>query len=478
MLFSTKIARVIFTTTALALLVLSTILSVQLNDLGESYKSISHTNEIKLGLEQAISYTKDAETAQRGFLITKDSLFLQPYWGAFEKTNLVISNLKDLVKDNSEQQKNLYKLDSFINLRFRSIDQAILDLASQELPAMRRQILLKEKSLMDSIRKQSNKMQALELRIMGEKQIEKERHAFMAPFIGVLLIFLSIAVLIGSYYRITQDLKRSKIYLVQTKKLNAELIEKNRQLQISNEELDSFNYISSHDLQEPVRKIRTFISMIETTDYDKLSEKNRYNFQRLQNSAIRIQDLLRDLLHYSQIRKDEQPFTPVDLNIILSETRANLEHEFDESKAVVTTITILPTINAIHFQMQQLFDNLISNAIKYRHKERPLQIQISSIEVPNAEVPQSISTSTEMRYYKISFSDNGVGFNQEYADKIFEPFTRLFTKQDYPGTGIGLTICKKIVNNHKGFIQAKSSLDEGATFDVYLPLLDGTISHS
>ncbi len=478
MLFSTRIAKIIFTITALALLVLSTILYVQINDLDDAYKSISHTYEVKLGLEQAISFTKDAETAQRGYLITKDSLFLQPYLGSFEKANLSISKLNDLVKDNAEQQKNLNKLDSLIKIQFGSIDSVINELGLQESLVKRRQILLKEKSLMDNIRKQGNKMQALEIRIMDEKERAKNRHEFMAPLIGFLLIFLSLSVLTGSYYRITQDLKRSKIYLEQTKVLNAELIEKNRQLQISNEELDSFNYISSHDLQEPVRKIRTFISMIEMTDYDKLSEKNKYNFQRLKNSAIRIQDLLRDLLNYSQIGKGEQNFVAVNLNVIFEEARGNLDQQIKDANAVIAS-DVLPTIKAIPFQMQQLFDNMLSNAIKYRHKNKPLRIQIKNTVVSSYDLPKLIVATPGTSFYnKISFSDNGLGFDEEYADKIFEPFSRLFTSQEYPGTGIGLTICKKIAINHKGFIQAKSQVNEGATFDIYLPCLAEAISHS
>jgi signal transduction histidine kinase/CHASE3 domain sensor protein len=477
MLFSTRIAKIIFTITALALLVLSTVLSVQISDLERAYKSISGTTEIMLGLEQAITYTKDAETAQRGFLITKDSLFLQPYWKSFERANQRISVLKDLVKNNAEQKQNLDKLEDFIRASFASIDASINEYGMQESPSERRKILLRGKALMDSIRKQGNKMQNLETRILHEKKLEKIRHELMAPVMGFLLIFLSLAILAGSYYKITQDLKRSKDYLAQMKILNEELIEKNRQLEISNEELDSFNYISSHDLQEPVRKIRTFISMIESSDYDKLSEKNKYNFQRLQNAAVRIQDLLNDLLNYSQIGKGEQKLSDVDLNNILEETKSNFEDKIGEANATIQA-DILPTIQGIPFQLQQLFDNLISNSIKYRHSEKPLRIEIKHAIVSTDEVPKLITALPATKYHRISFSDNGVGFSQEYADKIFEPFSRLFSNHEYPGTGIGLTICKKIANNHHGMIEATGRLNEGATFNIYLPeFTDAGMSH-
>jgi len=475
--FSTRIAKIIFIVTALTLLALSTILYIQLRDLDDAYTSINHSTQVKLLVEQAISYTKDAETAQRGFLITKDSLFLQPYWGAFEKTNIALSKLKDLVRNDEKQEKNLSKLDSLIRIRISAIDAAIHLINVQESPKVRREILLRDKALMDSIRKQTNKMEGIEVRDLIYEEQQQRRHAFMTPFIGVLLIFLSLAILGASYYRVTKDLNRSASYLAETKKLNAELEEKNRQLLISNEELDSFNYISSHDLQEPVRKIRTFISMIEETEYQKLSERNKYNFQRVQSAAIRIQDLLHDLLSYSQIGKGEQHFKPVDLNSVLEEAKLNLEHEVRDTNATIEA-DVLPVINCIPFQMQQLFDNLISNSLKYKQKERAphLQIRYRQLGVEDA-LHMFPAKAVETSYHLISFIDNGLGFNEEYADKIFEPFSRLHaTTEQFSGTGIGLTICKKIVNNHNGMIRVQSAVMKGASFYIYLPVPDPTKS--
>ncbi|HVG14392.1 MAG TPA: ATP-binding protein [Chitinophagaceae bacterium] len=471
MLFSTRIAKIIFIISALTLLALSTILYIQIKDLDGANKSINRSTEVKLLIEQAISYTKDAETAQRGFLITRDSLFLQPYWGAFEKTDHALSDLKSLVKNDKEQEKNLEKLDSMIHIRISFIDAAIDSIRFQASPLIQRQILLRDKALMDSIRKQTNKMELAQKRDLGTEKLEQIRHSFKAPLLGVLLIFLSLAILSASYYRVTQDLKRSGNYLAETQRLNAELEEKNRQLLISNEELDSFNYISSHDLQEPVRKIRTFINMIEETDYEKLSERNKYNFQRVQSAAIRIQELLHDLLTYSQIGKGEQHFKAVDLNNLLEDTKQNLEHEIELTNATFETDR-LPTVYGIPFQMQQLFDNLISNSLKYKQKEVAPHIQVRYKQLAVSDVPHALPATNHTLYHQISVIDNGLGFNEEYADKIFEPFSRLHTNDQFSGTGIGLTICKKIINNHNGMIRVESKVLKGATFHVYLPVLE------
>jgi signal transduction histidine kinase len=472
MLFSTKIAKSIFIVTALALLALSTILYVQIRDLDEAYRSVNHSTKVKLLVERAISFTKDAETAQRGFLITKDSLFLQPYWGAFEKTNVELSNLKDLVRGDEKQEKNLDKLDSMIRTRISFIDASINSLRSPESFSIQREVLLRDKALMDSIRKQTNKMEAIENRELEQHEAKQVWHAFMTPLYGVLLIFLSLAILGVSYYRVTQDLRRSGNYLAQTQKLNEELEEKNRQLLISNEELDSFNYISSHDLQEPVRKIRTFINLIEETDYEKLSERNKYNFQRVQSAAIRIQELLHDLLTYSQIGKGEQHFKPVELNAILEDTKQNLEHEIELSKATFEADP-LPVLYCIPFQMQQLFDNLISNSLKYKKKDTAPHIRIMYGLVMAKDLPPNGNTKPiHNTYHQISFIDNGLGFDEAYADKIFEPFSRLHTADQFAGTGIGLTICKKIVNNHNGMIEVHSEVMKGSSFHIYLPAVE------
>ena len=467
MRFSTRLAKIIFIATALVLLVISVMLYIQVKDLDNSSKNLNHTFEVKLRLAEVLSYSKDAETIQRGYLLTKDSLFLRPYADAFEKTNRSIKQLEALVDDNAEQQQNLIKLDSLTKIRFASFDNAIDSFNKKETSEVeRRQILLREKSLLDSIRRQTNKMENIETRLLGERQEAQRRHAFLAPVVTVLLIIISLGVLLAAYYRIIVDLKRSEDHVEEMKKLNAELIEKNRQLEITNEELDSFNYISSHDLQEPVRKIRTFISMIEESDYDKLSEKNKYNFQRMQVSAIRIQELLHDLLTYSQLNKSTGEFVPVDLNNVVEAAKGKLNTKISEANAIVSH-EHLPIIQGNFFQLQQLFEHLMSNSLKYRQPNVVLRIEINCTSVPKENIVGN-GVLTANVYHKISFSDNGIGFDQEHEHKVFELFAQLHSKE-YSGTGIGLTICKRIVQNHNGIIKVRSKVNDGTSFDIYFP---------
>jgi len=285
----------IFVVTMVVLLVIASMLYLQVNDLVQANKMVNHTNEVQLKLTELLTYAKDVESTQRGYLLTKDSLFLQNYPSAFEGANNRINNLRELTKYNKKQEENLRKLDSLVQIRFNSFYTTIKSFSSDTSIKNKRQILLKEKSLMDSIRRQANAMSNIETREMGDRLSSQRKHAFRAPIVTVVLIFVTIGVLLLAYYRIILDLRRSENFLQQLQNLNKELIEKNRQLQQTNEELDSFNYISSHDLQEPVRKIRTFISMIDETDSHNISEKTRHIFQRIELSAIRIQELLHDL---------------------------------------------------------------------------------------------------------------------------------------------------------------------------------------
>lgn len=461
--FSTKLAKIIFIVTALLLLIISTILYVQINDLVDANEMVNHTNEVKFRLEQILSYSKDAETAQRGYLLTKDSLFLQPYFGAFEKTNISLGELRDLTRENKQQSENVNKLDSLVKIRFASFSKAIDSFYIQGSENARKQILLKEKSLLDSVRRQTNKMENIEIRLKGERERIQNKHAFLAPVVAVLLFCLSLAVLLAAYYRILLDLNQSKNFASQMKILNEDLLEKNRQLEITNQELDSFNYITSHDLQEPVRKIRTFISMIEETDNDRLTEKSKHNFQRMEAAAIRIQKLLNDLLTYSQL-KNEGSFRAVDLNKIMEDVKNKFSKKINETQATFN-YQHMPTINGSAFQLQQLFEQLTSNSFKYKKETEAPKIKIECILVSKESIPGG---TIHGEAYKISFIDNGIGFDQENENKVFELFSRLHSK-DYTGTGIGLTICRKIIQNHNGVIKVKSMNGEGTRFDIFLP---------
>ena len=247
------------------------------------------------------------------------------------------------------------------------------------------------------------------------------------------------------------------------------LEEHNLELERNNKELSAFNYAASHDLQEPLRKIQTFISRLEEREADKFSDSGRHSLERIKSAATRMRSLIDDLLQFSRTNKPDKEFVMADLNELIENAKQDLAVTILEKNAQIT-IDNLPKAMVITFQIQQLFLNLLSNSLKYSNKDKPPIININYSKVKANDEPHLLKAS-KSNYHKITFTDNGIGFDQKYAHKIFDLFNRLHNKQEYSGTGIGLSICKKIIENHKGFIFAKGEINVGSVFTVYLPVI-------
>jgi PAS domain S-box-containing protein len=238
------------------------------------------------------------------------------------------------------------------------------------------------------------------------------------------------------------------------------------ELEAQNKELEQFAYLASHDMKEPLRKIILYNNLIKDTLGGEANDKILSYLERTQKAATRMQRLIEDLLSYSKTSFFNEGFEWIDLNMLVSEVADFYSDPIQEIGGKIK-IGNLPVVKGLSFQLRQLFDNIIGNAIKYRSNDRPLLINISSVLV-NSGGFVDIPDGSE-HFHKISISDNGMGFSAEYSQKIFELFQRLVTKEQYSGSGIGLSICKKIVHNHKGFIDAVSKEGEGSTFNIYLP---------
>jgi PAS domain S-box-containing protein len=253
------------------------------------------------------------------------------------------------------------------------------------------------------------------------------------------------------------DLKKAEDFLQQ----------KNQDLENMNKELQSFAYISSHDLQEPLRKIQTFANRIVEKEYNNLSDSGKNYLRRMGEAAHRMRTLIDDLLAYSRTNMQERKFEKANLADIVEEVRLEFAEELEKKQAIFEA-TDLCECNVIPFQMRQLTHNLISNAIKFANPNHPPHIKIKS-EIAKGLKFQNEKLEPEKEYCHIHITDNGIGFEQQYNEKIFEVFQRLHGKEKYSGTGIGLSIVKKIVDNHNGIITAKGELNKGATFDIYIP---------
>ena len=248
---------------------------------------------------------------------------------------------------------------------------------------------------------------------------------------------------------------------------NEEKEKRAAELIIANKELLAFTYISSHDLQEPLRKIQTFVTIILENEYPNLSENGKYNFQRMQLAAGRMQQLIDDLLAFSRVATTELIFEKTELNIIIDEVKAELKETIHEKHATIEA-NELGSANIIAFQFRLLMYNLISNALKFSNPNIPSQIIIKSRIIKGSKLSIE-KLSPDKNYCNITIKDNGIGFEPHFSERIFEVFQKLHGKEVYGGTGIGLAIVKKIVENHNGVIIATSELNKGATFDIYIP---------
>lgn len=254
------------------------------------------------------------------------------------------------------------------------------------------------------------------------------------------------------------------------KSANEELRETNTELVNMNKELEAFTYISSHDLQEPLRKIQTFSGRILEKENQNLSKKGKTYFTLLRGAAQRMQKLIDDLLAFSRLNTSDRQFESVNLETIVNEVVANFNEIIEEKQATVE-VGEMCEAEVIVFQFRQLMFNLISNALKFSKPGTDPHIKIKSLIEKGSQLDAK-NLQSDKKYCHISVSDNGIGFEEKFSEKIFEVFQKLHSKDEYPGTGIGLATVKKIVSHHNGVIHVKSALNKGTTFDIYIPVIN------
>ena len=247
------------------------------------------------------------------------------------------------------------------------------------------------------------------------------------------------------FTKVTRDLTERKL-------AEEEKARDARSIELQNRQLEEFAYITSHDLQEPIRKIQTFINLAKKNTDDKELLDNY--LQKMSISADKMVSLIKDILNFSRLSSDKSQFISVNLMDVLTEVIDELDLLIEEKKAIIT-VSSLPVIDAIPIQMNQLFNNLILNAIKFNN------------DYPSIVIQHEIMKNDSGQYHLITVLDNGIGFDQQYAEIAFKPFKRLTT--NHSGTGIGLALCKRIVENHNGSISVASVLGEGTTFSILFP---------
>lgn len=576
---SLALIRIIFYGALFLLILLASVTYknyLELNEINTDYK---RKFEVALELEKMMSFLKDAETSDRGFTLTNDSIFLEPYVNARNNINKSFYKLKNATKNDTIQQAKLKKIYQLVDKRFVYFSKDFF--TSNEF----KKNFIEGKNVMDSLRLEINSLINKEEKSIKETNVLFNVNSYNTPLIIFSSFLVAILIVVFGYFKITKNLKQileqniqlkineesnkqseiigkygswiykinegtfwfsenfynlfeknssyklqsiepfleyisseeketviaffnscsaldqypeitftvslpnEKIVILKTKskpftdRLGNKMLlgttqditedyeksllieERNKQLEQNIKELTEFNYVASHDLQEPLRKIQTFISRIDTTENANLSENGQLYFSRIKTAATRMRILIDDLLNYSRTNKSQDTFETVDVNQIITAIRKEQSEIFKE-KNIAFHQQPLPEIQGVSFQIQQLFANLISNSIKYAKQNERLSIAITTSEI-TSEDRKLVKLDKNKSYFKITYTDNGIGFDNSYNDRIFNLFQRLHTKTEYEGTGVGLAICKKIMENHNGFIKANAEINKGATFTMY-----------
>lgn len=434
------------------------------NQYSADSKRVEHSYQVIGKLEGILSETKDIQNGARGYIVTGDSLFLEPYLEAMPKIPVSLRALRRLVANSPAQ---VHRTDSLAKLLLLKLDIAHRQIAAAKTdkPIIIQSYLRLGKVRMDNIRRWVAGMVRVEEAILTERN-QQARQSFRNTLLIIftLSVFTFIAVIVA-YRLLENELKQRAANETQLRVYEDELRAQIRQLEVSNQELERFAFVASHDLQEPLRKIQSFASLINERHKALLDEDGRQFLSKIMESAERMSKLIKELLTFSRLNGAKTEFRAVDLNHVMERVLADHEITINTLNARMS-IGELPTIQGIASQMEQLFGNLIANALKFTAPGETPVIEVIAGPVANTN---ELGLATGKSYFGINVKDNGIGFEGKYATHIFDMFQRLHGKTTYEGTGIGLAICKRIVVFHKGTITAHSQPNQGATFTVILP---------
>ena len=435
--------------------------------------AVMHTSAVLQRTDELYSSILERETNIRGYVLTGKEEFLTNYNQSKLDAELLLADLQRLTIDNGLQQNNIEELRGLINSRVRTFNATIA--------------YMREHGNLDDFLDSTKANNALSgyrmikdvvLRINDiENSLFIDRNQSLInninalPFIVGLISIFSITIGLVTFFSIYHYNKAQVAADSERTIFQERLKDQINLLDNSNKELEQFAYIASHDLQEPLRKITAFSDLLKEQFANSLDEDGELYLNRITAAAVRMRRLITDLLDYSRAGKIEsENIKVVKLTNIISEMLEDIEVAVEDKSAKIT-VGDLPNVYGSETEYRQVFQNLISNSIKFSKPDTSPEISISSEEASSALINRFPTLERGVKYHLIKVSDNGIGFQKQYADRIFSIFQRLHGKKDYEGTGIGLSITRKIIEKNKGVIFAESSPSNGATFHIILPFV-------
>lgn len=435
-----------------------------------SMQVVALLNELRLSIARA-------ESGQRGYLLTTDDIYLEPYHRTLSNIDELLLTLANAPTSMIEQDANIERLFAEVENVVSEMEDVVRLVSGDDyLGALTRMQAGTGAGLVAEVNRLIDRIEENELLQLREKrsQAEEARTLILAGLIATNLIGLLLAcgIFIAAYYNAH---RLARLY-AQIESANAKLESKvaartqalqlySEELQRSNRELEEFAFVASHDLQEPLRKIRAFGDRLLHKYSGPLGERGADYVARMHSASERMSLLINDLLSFSRVTTKRSPFVKVDLNSTLAKVLEDLEYSIEESGGKVES-SDLPAIDADSTQIGQVFMNLISNSLKFRRADMTPVISIRYELGDHCKV----DPADEREWCCLFVTDNGIGFEQEYANRVFNLFQRLHGRDEYAGTGIGLALCRKIIERHGGTIQVASEPNNGTQFCIRLPM--------
>jgi len=423
-----------------------------------------------------------AESGQRGFLLTEDEAYLEEYTQTLNNFTALADEVEvsALASDLPEQSERIEKLLALTRVKINGMVRIVelvrvgdIDQAFTLLESDRGLNLYNDfENMFERIDSSERDIQGTHLASLMKLRRDSVNTLLISS--GTTL-FLIISIFLLLKLNIRENEKHKDTLVDVNEDLEHKISERTQELRIysdelarSNRELEDFAFVASHDLQEPLRKIRAFGNRLDSGYKDVMDERGQDFLARMLNAAERMSMLISDLLSFSRVSTRGKDFEQVNVGEVIDGVLGDLEIAIEEKGANVI-VQDIPTIRADKSQIDQLFLNLLSNALKFQTADKEPLIEITATPPSEADM-KDILLADEYDWIKIQISDNGIGFEQSFAEKIFAPFQRLHGRSEYKGTGIGLAVCRRIVERHNGQISAKSSPGEGATFTILLPI--------